>query len=142
MSAQNPNPAGDPALVGPPDPEHDPRASYALEPEYVAALTARLVATSGTTAEVRSPLNDAFARARQAQVAWSRTSYERRQEALLRLHDIVLDRQDEIIDLIQWETGKARKHAFDEPLHVALTARYYGRTTARHLRTQRRPGVV
>jgi succinate-semialdehyde dehydrogenase/glutarate-semialdehyde dehydrogenase len=157
MSAQNPNPAGDPALVGPPDPEHDPRASYALEPEYAAALTARLVATSGRTAEVRSPLNDAplahipqstvddvaeaFTRARKAQLAWSRTSLERRQEALLRLHDIVLDRQEEITDLVVLENGKARKHAFDEPLHVALTARYYGRTTRRHLMTRRSPGV-
>ncbi|QWF23456.1 succinate-semialdehyde dehydrogenase (NADP(+)) [Nocardioides sp. LMS-CY] len=157
MSAHS-NPAGDPAVVGPHDPEHDPRASYALEPEYVAALTDRLMATGGTTAEVRSPLNDAplahipqsttgdvaeaFGRARRAQVAWARTPIEERQRALLRLHDLVLDRQDEIIDLIQWETGKARKHAFDEPLHVALTARYYGRTAKRHLATSRRPGVV
>src|SRR3954453_6233898 len=127
MSAQNPNPAGDPALVGPPDPEHDPRASYALEPEYVAALTARLVATSGTTAEVRSPLNDAplahvpqsteadvaeaFSRARKAQLSWSRVPIDVRAQMLLRLHDIVLDRQDEIVDLIVWENGKARKHA-------------------------------
>ena len=61
---------------------------------------------------------------------------------LLRLHDLVLDRQDEIIDLICWETGKARKHAFDEPLHVALTARYYGRTAREHLDTTRRIGVI
>ena len=157
MSAQS-NPAGEPAVVGPRDPEHDPRASYALEREYVAALTGRLVASSGTTAQVRSPLNDAplahipqstpadvataFERARRAQVAWARTPIEERQRALLRLHDLLLDRQDEIIDLIQWETGKARKHAFDEPLHVALTARYYGRTAKRHLATTRRPGVV
>ena len=50
---------------------------------------------------------------------------------LLRLHDLVLDRQDEIIDLIVLESGKARKHAFDEPLHIALTARYYARTAHR-----------
>ena len=61
---------------------------------------------------------------------------------LLRLHDLVLDRQDEIIDLICWESGKARKHAFDEPLHIALTARYYARTAHQHLDTERRLGVV
>ena len=60
--------------------------------------------------------------------AWARTSIDERAALLLRLHDLVLDRQDEIIDLICWESGKARKHAFDEPLHIALTARYYGRT--------------
>ena len=61
---------------------------------------------------------------------------------LLRLHDLVLDRQDEIIDLIVLESGKARKHAFDEPLHIALTARYYARTAHDHLDTQRKLGVV
>jgi succinate-semialdehyde dehydrogenase/glutarate-semialdehyde dehydrogenase len=158
MSAQNPTPAGDPAVVGPADPEHDPTASYALEPDYTAALTRRLVATSGTTAEVRSPLNnaplahipqsteddvaEAFARARKAQLAWSQTSLDVRAAMLLRFHDLVLDRQDEIIDLIVWESGKARKHAFDEPLHIALTARYYGRTARRHLGTERKIGVV
>ncbi|GAA1133086.1 succinic semialdehyde dehydrogenase [Nocardioides aquiterrae] len=158
MSAQNPTPSGGPVVEGPHDPEHDPRAAYALEPEYAAALTARLVATSGQTAEVRSPLDDAplahipqsttgdvadaFARARRAQHAWSRTPLARRAALLLRLHDLVLDRQDEIIDLIQLESGKARKHAFDEPLHVALTARYYARTAEKHLGTQRKIGVV
>ena len=158
MSAQNPTPSGGPVVEGPHDPEHDPRAAYALEPEYAAALTARLVATSGRTAEVRSPLDDAplahvpqstpadvadaYARARRAQFAWSRTPLRQRSALLLRLHDLVLDRQAEIIDLIQLESGKARKHAFDEPLHVALTARYYARTAEKHLGTQRRLGVV
>ena len=74
---------------------------------------------------------EAFRRARKAQEAWARTPLDARAAALLRLHDLVLDRQDEIIDLICWESGKARKHAFDEPLHVALTARYYARTAHR-----------
>ncbi|MSZ76634.1 MAG: aldehyde dehydrogenase family protein [Actinobacteria bacterium] len=158
MNAANPTPAGGPVVEGPHDPEHDPTASYALEPDYVAALTSRLVATSGTTVETRSPINgaplahvpqsteadvvEAFARARRAQAAWARTSLEHRSAIMLRLHDLVLDRQDEIIDLIVWESGKARKHAFDEPLHIALTARYYARTAHQHLDTQRKLGVV
>src|SRR6478672_13194335 len=158
MSAQNPTPSGGPTVDGPHDPEHDPTASYALEPDDTAALTRRVLATSGTTVEVRSPLNgaplahipqssdadvaEAFARARRAQAAWARTSLEERSAIMLRLHDLVLDRQDEIIDMIVWESGKARKHAFDEPLHIALTARYYARTAHQHLDTQRRLGVV
>ena len=157
MSAQNPNPGG-PTVEGPHDPEHDPTASYALEPDHTARLTRRVLATSGSTVEVRSPLNgaplahipqstdqdvaEAFARARRAQAAWARTSLEERSAIALRLHDLVLDRQDEIIDLIVWESGKARKHAFDEPLHIALTARYYARTLHQHLDTQRKLGVV
>ena len=145
-------------LDGPHDPEHDPTASWALEPAYVDTLLRRVRATSGETAPTYSPLTgqpvaqvpqssaqdvaDAFDRARRAQRAWSRTSLEHRSALLLRLHDLILDRQDEILDLIVWESGKARKHAFDEPLHVALTARYYARTAHRHLASERRPGVV
>ena len=33
--------------LGPADPEHDPTASYALDPAYVRALTARVVSTTG-----------------------------------------------------------------------------------------------
>ncbi|MGC4112714.1 MAG: succinic semialdehyde dehydrogenase [Nocardioides sp.] len=151
------NSASDPVVEGPHDPEHDPTASYALDRAYVANLTRRLVATSGRTEEVRSPIGDqplahvpqssaddveeAFRRARRAQESWSRVPVELRAEAMLRLHDLVLDRQAEIIDLICLESGKARKHAFDEPLHIALTARYYGRTAREHLDTRRVRGV-
>lgn len=156
MSAQTP--AGGPLVEGPADPEHDPRAAYALEPDYVENLTKRIVASSGQTVPVETPLSgaplahipqstpvdvaEAFSKARKAQVAWSRVSIDERARCLLRLHDLVLDRQDEIIDLIVWESGKARKHAFDEPLHIALTARYYGRTAHEHLDTKRKLGVV
>jgi len=47
MSAQNPTPSGGPTVEGPHDPEHDPTASYALEPDVTAALTRRVLATSG-----------------------------------------------------------------------------------------------
>jgi succinate-semialdehyde dehydrogenase/glutarate-semialdehyde dehydrogenase len=156
--AHTPHSAGGPLLHGPQDPEHDPTASYALEPTYVEALTRRILSTSGETIEVHSPLNgqplahipqssdadvaEAFVRARRAQAAWARTPMAERSAMLLRLHDLILDRQSEIMDLIVWESGKSRKHAFDEPLHVALTARYYARTVGRHLHSRRHTGVV
>jgi acyl-CoA reductase-like NAD-dependent aldehyde dehydrogenase len=154
--AADSQPSG-PVVEGPHDPEHDPTASYALDRAYVAALTRRIAATSGATEEVRSPIGDqplahipqsnegdvdeAFRRARRAQESWARTPIGTRAAALLRLHDLVLDHQAEIIDLICLESGKARKHAFDEPLHIALTARYYGRTAHEHLETRRVRGV-
>ena len=46
------------------------------------------------------------------------------------------------MDLVCWESGKARKDAFEEAMHVALTARYYARTAHRHLDTERKIGVV
>ena len=86
MSAQNPEPG---IVEGPHDPEHDPAASYALEPDYVAALTRLVRSTSGETVPSISPINgqplggipqsgeddvvEAFERARKAQAAWSRT---------------------------------------------------------------------
>ncbi len=150
--------AGRPLVGGPADPEHDPTAAYALEPEYVETLTRHVVSTTGETVKAVSPLHgrplahipqssdgdvaEAFVRARRAQRAWARTSLDERAGVLLRLHDLILDRQDEIIDLICWESGKARKHAFDEPMHVALTARYYARTAHRLLESRRGVGVV
>jgi acyl-CoA reductase-like NAD-dependent aldehyde dehydrogenase len=140
------------------DPEHDPTASYALDPAYVRALTGRVLSTTGESAPTYCPFNaqplamipqsstadaqQAYARARRAQQAWSATSLDERAAKLLALHDLILDKQQEIIDLICWESGKARKHAFDEPLHAALTARYYARTAHEHLDTTRRIGLI
>jgi succinate-semialdehyde dehydrogenase / glutarate-semialdehyde dehydrogenase len=80
--------------------------------------------------------------ARDAQRAWSRTSFADRREILLRFHDAVLDRQDELLDLLQLESGKARRHAFEEIMDTAVVARYYARTGEKHLRTRRRRGVI
>jgi succinate-semialdehyde dehydrogenase/glutarate-semialdehyde dehydrogenase len=146
---------GTPALR---DPDTDPTAAYALEPGYVRALTDGVLASTGRSEPTYAPANgqplgvvpqsstddvaEAFERARRAQRAWTRTPLAERSAVLLRLHDLVLDRQAEIMDLICWESGKARKHAFDEPLHIALTARYYARTGEEHLATRRVPGLV
>lgn len=143
---------------GPADPEHDPSASYALEPAYVRSLTGRILARTDDTVTTYCPFSgqplavipqssaddvaEAFRRARRAQEAWAATPVHVRAQKLLNLHDIILDRQDEITDLICWESGKSRKHAFDEPLHVAMTARYYARTHERHLAPAKRIGVV
>ncbi len=159
MSVQpDPSQSSSGQQVGPADPEHDPTASYALDPAYARSLVSRVVSTTGQAVPAYTPLTgqplamipqsseadvkEAFGRARRAQRAWAQTTLEHRSQLLLRLHDLVLDRQDEIIDLICWESGKARKHAFDEPLHIALTARYYARTAHDHLDTERRLGVV
>ena len=140
------------------DPEHVLAATYALDQSFVRGLTERLVATSGQSMMVHAPTTGqplgsvpistpddvatAFARAREAARDWALSSYAERSAVLLRLSDLILDRREEIMDLICWESGKSRIHAFDEPLHVALTARYYGRTVERHLSPKKRDGVV
>ena len=93
----------------------------------------------------RSSVEDvttAYAGARAAQVDWARRPVAEKTKVLLRLHDLVLARQDEVLDLIQLETGKARRHAFEEVVDVALNARHYARTARRHLAPARRPGLV
>ena len=150
--------ASDLSAAGPADPETDPTASYALDPAYVRRLTSRILSTTGESVTTSCPFNgqplatipqssaadvaEAFARARRAQEVWAATPLKERAQTLLNLHDLILDRQDEITDLICWESGKSRKHAFDEPLHVAMTARYYARTSSRHLAPAKRVGIV
>jgi len=115
------DPRPETAAAGPADPEHDPTASYALDPAYVRSLTSRILATTGQSVTTVCPFNgqplatipqsnagdveEAFRRARRAQEVWATTPGRVRAEALLRLHDLILDRQDEITDLICWESG-------------------------------------
>ena len=57
MSAQNPEPNTGDSLVDIHDPEHNPAATYALEPDYVEALTSQIVSTSGESKPSHSPIN-------------------------------------------------------------------------------------
>jgi succinate-semialdehyde dehydrogenase/glutarate-semialdehyde dehydrogenase len=80
--------------------------------------------------------------ARAAQATWVDVPFRVRREILLGYHDLLLGRQDEILDLIQMEAGKARRHAFEEVLDVATVARYYANTAERHLAPKRRRGAI
>lgn len=84
----------------------------------------------------------AIARARAAQARWAQTSFAERKRILLRFHDLVLERQDEALDLLQIEAGKARVQAFEEVMDTAIVARYYANTGERHLRTHKRQGAI
>jgi succinate-semialdehyde dehydrogenase/glutarate-semialdehyde dehydrogenase len=79
--------------------------------------------------------------AHRAQGEWAARSIEERAQLLLDFHDHLLDRRDYFIDLLQ-SVGKARLSAAEEVLHVALTARYYGRTARRYLHSERGEGLL
>ena len=133
--------------------------SKRITPERIEAL-ARRVATAGKRErlEVDQPftgdplgsvpvcteedIDAAFERARAAQEAWKDTPYAQRKRILMRYHDLVLSRQDEMLDLLQLESGKARRHAFEEILDVAIVSRYYANTAEEHLKPRRRGGVI
>ena len=61
---------------------------------------------------------------------------------LLRVHDLVLDRQSELLDLVQLESGKARSHAYEEVADCAIVARHYARRGPSLLRETKHVGVL
>ncbi|CAG6391565.1 succinic semialdehyde dehydrogenase [Streptomyces cocklensis] len=85
---------------------------------------------------------EAFRKARAAQREWAATPARRRAAVLLRFHDLVLERQAEVLDLIQVETGKARLHAHEEVQVVAMAARHYGRKAPAYLGPKRHQGAI
>ena len=99
-----------------------PRESQEIEQPFTGEMLGEVPRRTDADVEL------AFERARAAQLAWGSSSFAARRRMLLRFHDLVLDRRDEILDLIQVETGKARRHALEEVLDVATVARYYANT--------------
>jgi succinate-semialdehyde dehydrogenase / glutarate-semialdehyde dehydrogenase len=156
--------ATDPAPVAPPAGTDAPATPLRPGRDETARLAARVAvpAEGRDTMVVTSPLNGevmgevpvgtaddvaaAVDRARAAQHAWAARPVRERAAVLLRYHDLVLDRQGELLDLIQAENGKARVWAFEEIMDQAVTARYYARLAPRALRPHRRwsalPGLV
>ena len=76
---------------------------------------------------------DAVAAARVAQQTWKQRPLQDRAEVLLAFHDLFLTEQDKLIDLIQWEMGKARFTAWQEILQVANITRHYARKGHKYL---------
>jgi succinate-semialdehyde dehydrogenase/glutarate-semialdehyde dehydrogenase len=79
----------------------------------------------------------AVADARLAQPAWAKTTVKERAQALFRLHDLILKNQDNLMDLLQLETGKARSHAFEEIAGSLGSARYFAKIAPKTLKTQK-----
>ena len=92
----------------------------------------------GTPAAVRK----AVQRARRAQAEWAETDLAERGSILMRYHDLILTHREEILDLIQLETGKARMSAFEEVADVAMVSRYYALNAERHLGPHQRKGAL
>ena len=84
----------------------------------------------------------AVARARAAQQSWALVPYATRAEVVLRFHDLLLEQQDQVIDLIQWEMGKNRFSAWQEILQVATIARHYARHGATYLKDRKVRGAM
>jgi aldehyde dehydrogenase (NAD+)/succinate-semialdehyde dehydrogenase/glutarate-semialdehyde dehydrogenase len=126
-------------------------------PAVIERLTRRVVAT-GDTGRIIQPLTGdllteiplssaadvatAYERARAAQHEWARLSPAERAEPFMRFHDRVLDQRDEILDILQLETGKARRHAFEEVMDAAGCSLYHARKAPGLLAAHRRRGIL
>jgi acyl-CoA reductase-like NAD-dependent aldehyde dehydrogenase len=113
-----------------------PRAPIAVP----APFTGQILATIPACAP--EDVSDAVRLARSAQPSWAARSFADRRSILLRFHDLLLDRQEQALDLIQLESGKARLHALEEVIDTALVARHYGLHAEEHLRPRRHPGAL
>jgi len=120
------------------------------------------VASNQSTISVLSPFNEdeigqvpaanvedvkaAVARARDAQKRWAAWSSKERVGILSRFHDLLIERADTAMDLIQLEAGKARVPALEEVYDTIATTRYYIKTGPGLLKRKRRavslPGLT
>ncbi len=118
--------------------------AYAAQPreriEVRGPCTGEIFASvpAATAADVRQAVDAA----RSALPAWQALPHRRRAAIFLRFHDLLLDRQEQGLDLIQLEAGKARRHAFEEILDTAIVTRYYAHRAGRILRPRRRNGAL
>jgi succinate-semialdehyde dehydrogenase / glutarate-semialdehyde dehydrogenase len=78
----------------------------------------------------------AVADARLAQPSFAAMPVKERAAVLFRLHDLLLKNQDQLMDLLQLETGKARSHAFEEVAGSLGSTRYFAKIAPKVLKKQ------
>ncbi|MDQ0892830.1 succinic semialdehyde dehydrogenase [Agromyces ramosus] len=127
-------------------------------PELFTSLTDDVVASGSETIPVPTPstgetlhelprssaadVRDAVARARLAQLAWVRAGFAERRRVLLRAHDLVIERRELLLDLIQLESGKTRGQAFEEVFQATSVTRYNALAARRVLRGRTRRSSI
>lgn len=87
-------------------------------------------------------LDRAVAVAREAQAPWRSVPVGERVRILRRFRTLLLDRYEGILDVLQLETGKARRQAFEELADVAFVGAYYCHVAPRLLKPRRRKGAI
>ncbi|MDG5758417.1 succinic semialdehyde dehydrogenase [Natronococcus sp. A-GB1] len=129
-----------------------------LSPNRLETLSNRVAADSAEQFTVRAPATDgeigdvpacterdverAVERARDAQSNWAETPVDERATILERFGDLVLKHRAELLDLLQLETGKSRRHAVEEVLDVPLTCSYYADSGPTAVTDERRRGAI
>lgn len=108
--------------------------------DVIAPATGEVVCRVG--ASTPADTVEVFALASAAQRGWAALSVPQRAAAVGRVHDLVLDRWEELTDLVQVVTGKARTDAFLEVVSVVQVARHHAVRGPAMLRPRSRAGLV
>ena len=111
------------------------RSEIDVHAPFTGALLGRI--RRGTVADIASAVDAA----RAAQPRWAATPVGERGAVFTRFQSLLLDRREAMVDLIQLESGKARRHAFEEILDTAVVAQHYAVHARHYLRTRRRAGA-
>ena len=85
---------------------------------------------------------DAFAEARQAQQQWSQWSVKQRMKVFRRFHQLLIEHNETVVDLIQVESGKSRRMAFEETIDPLMVTTHYLKRAPKLLKPVRRAGPV
>ncbi len=126
-----------------------------ISPEFLRSLEARINVPAeresipivapftgyqiGSTPRATDPdIERAADASRRAQQSWQQLSVKTRVRIFERFHDLLVDRADQAIDIVQLEAGKSRVPAFEEVFDVAGSTRYYFNTAPQLLKTRRR----
>lgn len=134
----------------------------ALDRSLAAELVTDLSASGTATENVLAPFTgaplhelrlstvhdvaDAASAARIVQQAWQRAGFAHRRRVLLGAHDLLLAKREQLLDLLQLETGKTRGGAFEEVFQSASSTRYSAlaakRVLASHSRRAALPFII
>ncbi|TDV41750.1 succinic semialdehyde dehydrogenase [Actinophytocola oryzae] len=87
-------------------------------------------------------VHTAYERVGRAQRVWAALPLDDRLAVFHRFHKLLLRERETMADLLQAETGKARRDAFEELSEPALVTSYYLRSARRLLRPRKRAGLV
>src|SRR5437867_8724656 len=112
-------------LTSPQSPRATPRELISINPATLEELGRVPIFTE-------YEIQTALTRARAAQPAWAALSFKERAGFILRAKAVLLDRQDEVCDLLARETGKPALEALSsEVLPVANLMDYFARKSGR-----------
>jgi succinate-semialdehyde dehydrogenase/glutarate-semialdehyde dehydrogenase len=83
-----------------------------------------------------------FQSGREAQLEWANRPAKARARIASKIAALLVEREDQILDLLQKETGKAKAHAFEELTGALGAVSYYAKTVSGLMRRKRvRAGV-